>query len=65
MHCSFLSILVIYGIDRNEQEWQKYDAIKKNETGIDLILAPKFKLKTSLASSGLQPRNFRGPPVLP
>jgi hypothetical protein len=50
-------------LDRNEQEWQKNEAIKKNETGIDLILAPKFKLKTSLASSGLQPQNFRGPSI--
>ena len=63
MLCSFLSIIVIYDIDRNEQECQKYGAIKKNETGIDMILAPKFKLKTCLASSGLQPQNFRAPPI--
>jgi hypothetical protein len=43
-------------MDKNEQEWPKYDAIKKNETGIDMILAPKFKLKTCLGSSGLQPQ---------
>jgi hypothetical protein len=33
-------------LDWNEQERQKYDAMKKkSETGIDLILAPKFKLQ--------------------
>ena len=48
-------------MDKNEQEWQKHDEqSRKQETRIDLILAAKFKPKWSLASSGLQPQNFRG-----